>query len=66
MQWFMAYMDAKESSDQKAYLTKVVRVGQKPWVKPLSRPHRSFWGPLTAILDFAGGSMFLIEGIVRS
>ena len=31
-----------------------------------SRPRRLFWGPLAAILDFAGGSMFLIEGILRS
>ena len=23
--------------------------------RPLSRPHRPFWGPLEAILDFAGG-----------
>ena len=35
-------------------------------LKPLSRPHRPFWGPLTAIFDFAGGSMFLIEGILRT
>ena len=25
-------------------------------VKPLSRPRRLFWGPLIAILDFAGGT----------
>ena len=26
------------------------------WVRPLSRPHRPFLGPLAAILDFAGGA----------
>ena len=35
-------------------------------VRPLSRPRRPLWAPLAAILDFAGGFMFLIEGVLRS
>ena len=35
-------------------------------IGPLSRPHLPFCGHLAAILDFAGGSMFLIEGVLGS
>ena len=38
----------KECSDQKSYLAKVAQKALKP--------RRPFWGPLAAILDFAGGA----------
>ena len=41
-------------------------IGVPNRVRPLSRPRRPFSGPLAAILDFAGGSMFLIEGVLGS
>ena len=53
-------------SAQKTYLAKVDGSAQKPKVRPLSRPRRPFWGPLAAILVFAGDSMFLIEGVLGS
>ena len=38
----------------KTYLAKVAKNAQKSRVRHLSRPRRPFWGPLAAILDFAG------------
>ena len=35
-------------------------------MRPLSRPCSPFWGALQAILDFAWGSIFLIEGVFGS
>ena len=46
----------KECSDQKTYLAKVDGNAQKPRGRHLSRPPLPFWGPLAAILDFAGGA----------
>ena len=46
----------KEGSDQKTYFAKVDRSSQKPRGRHLSRTPRPFWGPLVAILDFAGGA----------
>ena len=43
-------------SAQKTYLSKVGRSAQKHRGRHLSRPFRPFWGPLVAILDFAGGA----------
>ena len=40
--------------DQKTYFEKVDGSAQKHSGKPPSRPCRLFWGPLVAILDFAG------------
>ena len=40
----------------KTYLAKVARSAQKPRGRHLSRPRPPFWGPLAAILDFAGGA----------
>ena len=40
----------------KTYLAKVDRSAQKPSGTPFSRPSWPFWGPLAAILDFAGGA----------
>ena len=54
----------KECSDQKTYL--VNGSAQKPRVRRLSRPRRPFWVPLGANFDFPGGSMFFIEGVLRS
>ena len=42
--------------DQKTYLAKVAKNAQKPRGRHLSSPHQPFWGPLAAILDFAGGA----------
>ena len=39
---------------KKTYFVKVDGRTQKPRRRHLSRPCRPFWGPLTAILDFAG------------
>ena len=36
------------------YFAKVKASAQKPGGTHLSRPRRPFWGPLVAILDFAG------------
>ena len=44
----------KECSDQKTYFAKVDGNAQKPRGRHLSRPPLPFWGPLAAILDFAG------------
>ena len=44
----------KECSDQKIYLEKVAKNAQKARGRHLSRPRRPFWGPLAAILGFAG------------
>ena len=41
--------------DQKTYLAKADKSAQKPRGGHSSRPHWPFWGPLAAILDFAGG-----------
>ena len=57
---------SKECLDQKTYLANVDQSAQEPRIGPLSRPRRPFCGPLAAIMDFAGGSMFLIEGVIRS
>ena len=38
----------KECSGQKTYIAKVAEDAQKP--------RRPFWGPVAAILDFAGGA----------
>ena len=46
----------EKCSDQKTYLAKVDGSAQKPRVRPLSRPRWPFWGPLVAILGFAGGA----------
>ena len=54
----------KECSDQKTYFANDDGSAQKPRGRPLSRPRRPFWGPLAAILDFAGCSVFLIEGVL--
>ena len=48
-------LSQKECSDQKTYLAKVAQNAQKSRGRHLSRPHRTFWSPLAAILDFAGG-----------
>jgi len=42
--------------DQKTYLAKVDGNTQNPRGRHLSRPPLPFWGPLAAILDFAGGA----------
>ena len=39
----------------KTFLVKVDGSTQEPGVRPLSKTHQSFWGPLMVILDFAGG-----------
>ena len=57
---------SKECLDQKTYFANVDQSAQEPRIGPLSRPRRPFCGPLAAIMDFAGGSMFLIEGVIRS
>ena len=57
---------SKECLDQKTYFANVDHSAQEPRIGPLSRPRRPFCGPLAAIMDFAGGSMFLIEGVIRS
>ena len=41
--------------DQKTYFAKADRSAQNVGVTSLSRPRWPFWGPLAAILDFAGG-----------
>ena len=46
----------KECSVLKTCLAKVAQNAQKPRGRHLSRPRRPFWGPLAAILDFAGGA----------
>ena len=46
----------KECSDQKTYFAKVAENAQKRRGRHLSRPRPPFWGPLAAILDFAGGA----------
>ena len=56
----------KKCSDQRTYLKKDVWSTQLPRGIPLSGPLQPFCGPLAAILDFAGGSMFLIEGVLGS
>ena len=48
---------------KKTYSAKVDRCAQKYRGRPLYRPCQPFWGTLVAILDFAGDSMFLIEGV---
>ena len=42
---------------KKCNLEKVDGSAQKSRGRPVSRPHRPFWGPLGAILDFAGGAV---------
>ena len=42
--------------DQITYLAKDDGSAQNPWGKHLSRSGRPFWGPLAAILDFAGSA----------
>ena len=42
------------SHRRSALIQKVGRSAQKPRGRQLSRPHRPFWDPLAAILDFAG------------
>ena len=51
----------------KTYLAKVAKNAQKSRVRHLSRPRRPFWGPLAAILDFAGGAALQVvsEGPLR-
>ena len=52
----------RRSARIKTYLAKVDGSAQNPWVRPLSRFHRPFWGSLEAILDFgrlAGGEQVL-------
>ena len=46
----------KECLDQKTYLAKVDGSAPKPRGRHISRPRPPFWGPLAAILDFAGGA----------
>ena len=40
----------------KNLFSKVAWNAQKPRGRHISRPRRPFWGPLAAILDFAGGA----------
>ena len=44
------------SHRRSAYFAKVAKNAQKPRDKHLSRPRQPFWGPLAAILGFAGGA----------
>ena len=46
----------KWASDQTTYIAKLDWSAQKPKGRHHSRPHRSFWGPLAATLDFAGSA----------
>ena len=41
---------------KKTYFAKIDRSSDKHWGNHLSRPRQPFWGPLAAILDFAGGA----------
>ena len=34
-------------------------ITQNPWIGPLSKPHKPFFGPLVTISDFEGGAAFL-------
>ena len=56
----------KKCSDQRNFLTKDVWSTQLPGGIPLSGPLQPFCGPLAAIFHFAGGCLFLIEGVLRS
>ena len=56
----------KKCSDQRTYLKKDVWSTQLPGGVPLSGPLQPFCGPLAAIFNFAGGSQFLIKGVLRS
>ena len=47
-------------SDQKTYIVKVDRNNKKP--RGRHGPHWPFWGPLAAILDFAGGAALQAVG----
>ena len=51
---------------KKPILGKLFGAANNLGLDPFYRPRRPFWGPLAAILDFAGGSMFLIEGVLGS
>ena len=50
----------KQCSDQKTYLANVDGSAKKLRGSHLSRSCPPFWGPLTAILNFAGGAAFFL------